>query len=83
MKKGKWKSKYTKEHVINSKCQTVLSPIGQVSFFIPLDGSVKGFECDLVFFITSRSFAVIGKFSILRHLALFDRVSNHDGWMSK
>lgn len=50
---------------------------------LPLAGSVKGFECDLVFFITSRSFAVIGKFSILRHLALFERVSNHDGWMSK
>ena len=46
---------------------------------IPLAGSLEGFECNLTFFVTSRSFPVTGKFSTSRHSALFDRVSNHDG----
>ena len=52
--------------------------ISQVSF-IPFAAAVEGFEFDLTFLIASRSFASTGRFSILRHPALFDRVSNHDG----
>ena len=65
------------------RCRLLRNRISQVSFFIPFAAAVEGFEFDLTFLIASRSFASTGRFSILRHPALFDRVSNHDGWRSK
>ena len=53
------------------------------SFFVPLACPVTALEFDLTFLKASRSFAVTGKFSTLKHPPLFDGVSNHDDSKSK
>ena len=68
-----------KTTLLSRKCGLWRNRILQVSFFVPLACSVTVLEFDLTFLKASRSFAVTGKFSTLKHPPLLDGVSNHDG----